>query len=230
MNKEELRQALNETRHREKELEAMCSDAPADPSGRWLPKDHLVHMAWSREHEAKVIEAVRTGKEIPPDVEEGHNDTVYAANRDRPLAEVLSDAHRSCDHLLAAVDACTEEDLKRPHPYRPDRRLFEGTAGDHLGAHLMWCHLDAGDEPAAEAAVRWAWDLSSRISTNPRTNALGAYNVACFYARTGRAADALPLLEQGFRGAPDLKEWSLKDPDIDPIRNDPRVAELLSAS
>lgn len=230
MKKQELRQALIETRQREKELEAMCSDGPSDPSGRWLPKDHLVHMAWGREHEAMVVDAVRTGKEVPPDVAEGHNDTVYAANRDRPLSEVLADAQRSWDLLLAAVDACSEEDLQRPHPHRPARTLFEGSAGDHLGAHLMWAHLDAGDEAAAEAAVRWAWDLSSRTSLNPRTNALGAYNVACFYARTGRAADALPLLKQGFEGAPDLREWSLKDPDIDPIRSDPQVAELLSAS
>lgn len=228
MTKQKLQSALEETRRREAELVAMCSDAPADPSGRWQPKDHLVHMAWARERDAAMIEAVRAGGEVQPDVEEGHNDAVYAENRDRPASEVIADARRSWDLLLAAVAACTEDDLERPHPYRPARKLLDGSPGDHLAAHLMWCHLDAGDEPAAEAAVRWAWDLSSRTTTDPRSSALGAYNVACFYGRTGRVAEALPLLREGFKRAPDLKDWAAEDPDLDPIREDPRIAELLA--
>lgn len=206
----------------------MCSDAPSDPSGRWQPKDHLAHIAWWRERDALLIDAVRTGGELPRDVGEDQNAVIYAATRDQPAARVIADAHRSWDLLLAAIDACTDEDLQRPRPYRSERKLIDGSPGDHLAAHLMWCHLDAGEEAAAEAAVRWAWDLSSRISADPRSNATGAYNVACFYARTGRVVDALPLLRASFEGAPDLKDWALKDPDLDPIRQDPRVAELLA--
>ena len=230
MRKQDLRQALDETRRREAELVAISVDEPADPAGRWHSKDHLVHMAMAREREAALIEAVRTGGEVPPPFEEGHNDEVYAANRDRPAAQVMEDADRSWEKLLAAIDASTDEDLERPHPHHLDRKLVDGSSGDHLAAHLMWAHLDAGNEVAAEAAVRWAWDLSSRMSRDPRSNALGAYNVACFYARMGRVDDALPLLRQGFEGVPDLKDWALKDPDIDPIREDPEVAELLAGA
>jgi hypothetical protein len=230
MRKQDLRQALDETRHREAELVAISVDEPSDPAGRWHPKDHLIHMAMGRERQAALIETVRTGGSVPPPFEEGHNDEVYAANRDRPASEVIEDADRSWKNLLAAVDASSDEDLERPHPHHPDRKLFDGSEGDHLAAHLMWAHLDAGNEVAAEAAVRWAWDLSSRTSTNPRSNALGAYNVACFYARLGRVEDALPLLREGFEGALDLKDWALSDPDLDPIRDDSRVAELLAGA
>ena len=224
MKKEDLRVAVAEARRREAELEAMCTDAPADPSGKWQPKDHLAHMAYFRGRDALRIEAVRAGKQRADGMK---SDEVYAATRNQPAAEVIADARRSWDSYEAVIESCTQEDLNRPHPDRPERKLVDSPA-DHLSAHLMWCHLEAGDEAAAEAAVRWAWDLSLRTSDDTRDKAVGAYNVACFYARTRRVDDALPLLREGFEGAPDLKDWAPKDPDLDPIRDDPRVAELLA--
>jgi hypothetical protein len=182
-------------------------------------------MAYFRARDARVIEAVRAGAEIPTNM---NSDEVYAATRNQPAAEVIADARRAWEAYAAAIESCTEEEMKLKRPDRPESNLVESPA-DHLSAHLMWAHLDAGDEAAAEAAVRWAWELTSRTSEDPRSSAVGAYNVACFYARTNRVNEALPLLKQSLEGAPDLKEWSLKDPDLDPIRDDPRVAELLAA-
>jgi len=226
--KEKLRQALAETRQREGELEDLCSDIPADPAGRWHPKDHLAHIAWHRDRNARLIEAVRTGGELPRNVDEDVNTSIYAATRDQPVAEVIAAARRSWDLLESVIEACTEEEWERPRPYGPPgRKLVDGSPGDHLAAHLMWCHLEAGNENAAEAVSLWARDLSSRTSSDPRTHAVGAYNLACFYARTGQVAEALPLLRESFGVAPDLKDWSHKDPDLDPIRDEPRIVELL---
>jgi hypothetical protein len=226
--KKRLRQALAETRQREAELEDLCSDIPADPAGRWHPKDHLAHIAWHRDRNARLIDAVRTGGELPSTSDEDVNATIYAATRDQPAAEVIAAARRSWDLLESAIEACTEEEWERPRPDGPPgRKLVDGSPGDHLAAHLMWCQLDAGNEKAAEAILLWARDLSSRTSSEPRTHAVGAYNLACFYARTEQVAEALPLLRESFEVAPDLKDWSHQDPDLDPIREDPRIAELL---
>ena len=226
--KEQLRQAVAETRQREGELEDLCSDIPADPSDRWHPKDHLAHIAWHRDRNARLIEAVRTGGEPPPEGDEDVNASIYAATRDQPVTEVIAAARRSWDLLESVIEACTDEELERPQPYGPPgRKLIDGSPGDHLAAHLMWCHLEAGNEKAAEAILLWARDLSSRTSSDPRTQAVGAYNLACFYARTGQVAEALPLLRESFAVAPDVKDWSHKDPDLDPIREDPRIVELL---
>src|SRR5713101_5195159 len=108
--KEKLRQALAETRQREAELEDLCSDMPADPAGRWHPKDHLAHIAWHRDRNARLIEAVRTGAELPPEVDEDVNAAIYAETRDQPVAEVIAAARRSSDLLEAVIEACTEEE------------------------------------------------------------------------------------------------------------------------
>ena len=172
--KEKLRQALAETRQREGELEDLCSDIPADPAGRWHPKDHLAHIAWHRDRNARLIEAVRTGGELPRDVDEDVNTSIYAATRDQPVAEVIAAARRSWDLLESVIEACTEEEWERPRPYGPPgRKLVDGSPGDHLAAHLMWCQLEAGNEKAAEAVLLWARDLSSRTSSDPRATRSG---------------------------------------------------------
>jgi len=227
--KEKFLQAQAETRQREAELVALCSDAPPDPSGRWRPQDHLAHLSSSRERDAELIDAVRTGGEVPADRGEGANDAYYLATRDQSAAEIIAAAEKSWDALETAIHACTEDDLAQPRPYEPNHRRFVDIApGDHFAAHLFWCHLDAGNEKAGEAILRWAQDLSSRTSSDPRNRAVAVYNLACFYARTGQVEEALPLLRESFEGAPDLKGWAHKDPDLEPIRDDPKVRELLS--
>ena len=156
------------------------------------------------------------------------NTAIYEATRDQAAAEVIAGAAESWNLLETVIEACTEEDLGRPRPDEPGRKLVDGSPGDHLAAHIFWCHLDAENEEAAEAILRWALDLSSRTSTDKRTHAVGVYNLACFYARTRRVEEAIPLLRESFEEAPDLKDWSQKDPDLDPIRDDPKVTELLA--
>ena len=228
MIKRNLLDAVTEARQREADLEALCTDELPDPSGRWRAQDHLAHLAWVRERDAKMLDAVRSDGEIPPEFEGDLSAAIYEATRDQAVSTVIANARRSWDLFESAIEACSDEDFERPHPRQQGRKLVDDSPGNHLGAHLMWVLLEKGDEKGAESVQLWARDLSARLFTDARSRGVGSYNLACFYARVGRAADALPLLREGLEDAPDLKEWSLKDPDLDPIRDDPRVRELLA--
>lgn len=225
--KEKLLRAMHETSEKERDLEALCVDAPADPSGRWSAKDHLAHMAGTRERHARVIAAVVAGTEVPPRTE-NLSDVIYASTKDLRVAEVIAQARRAWEHMLAAVESASEADLEKPNPHSPQRTLVDGSPGDHLGAHLMWVYLESGDTAGAESIQRWARDLSIRTQSDARSRAVADYNLACFYSRVGQPDEALPLLRAGIEGDPSLKEWSHQDPDLDPIRHDPRVKELLA--
>ena len=230
--KRTLLEAVAETRRREAELEALCKDAPPDPALRWRVQDHLAHLAWFREHEAMVVNAVGTGSEIPPDLDEStqNADAVYLLTRDQALSTVIANVGRSWDLMEAAIDACSEEDLAGPHPHRKGRRLVDDSPGNHVGAHMMWCYLDAADEAAAEAVQVWAHDLSARTFDDQRSRAVATYNLACFYARVRRPEIAVPMLRDSFEGSPDLKDWAFKDPDLDPIRQDPSFVEMMGVN
>jgi tetratricopeptide (TPR) repeat protein len=177
----------------------LCDDAPR-PAGRWSARDNLAHLAAWRDHAASLLESVRGG-DAPPvessDFDE-QNGQIFEAMRDMNAAEVRADADRSWDKLSAALEACSDADLRQPRPGRPGQEVWEAVPGNahlHLAEHLGYLHAEAGDAAAAEAAALWAHELDNRAFPGVSARALAAYNLSCFYARAGRAAEALPHLE-----------------------------------
>ena len=55
------------------------------------------------------------------------------------------------------------------------------------------------------------------------------YNVACLYSLEGEKERALDLLEQVVRRGFGAREWYAHDPDLDPLRDDPRFARILGS-
>jgi TolB-like protein/Flp pilus assembly protein TadD/tRNA A-37 threonylcarbamoyl transferase component Bud32 len=56
---------------------------------------------------------------------------------------------------------------------------------------------------------------------------LVAYNAACVYTGLGRVEDALRCLEIGLTTGSLQRAWIANDPDLDPLRDDPRFVEIL---
>jgi tetratricopeptide (TPR) repeat protein len=229
--KDELLRAVDEGREREAELEALVVDAPADPDGRWTVKDHLAHVSWWRSRNVQTLDAVRTGGALPPptvDQGEKQNAIVYAQVKDRPAAQVIREARESWAALRRAIADSTEEDLKKPQPRGPEAELWElvpGTIG-HSGTHVWSCLLDAGDEERAMEIARWGADVEARFFNTPEKLADSRYNLACVYARLGRADEAIPLLREALAANPELAAWARKDADLDRIREE--LAPILS--
>ena len=97
----------------------------------------------------------------------------------------------------------------------------------HLGEHLGFWHEAQGDRQAADQAQVWMLAVHEAAFTDPRSLAFGAYNLGCYYARQGRASDALPHIRRSFELHPELKEWARADKDLDPIRDDPEIRAIL---
>jgi TolB-like protein/Flp pilus assembly protein TadD len=54
------------------------------------------------------------------------------------------------------------------------------------------------------------------------------YNVACLYSLEGKLDEALRCLEDALAKGFGSKEWFEKDPDLDPLRGDPRFHALMA--
>ena len=230
--KHRLLETVVEGQKREAELVDMCVDVPADPNGRWSVKDHLAHLSWWRDRNARLLDAVRSGAELPPPVQDdAQNAVIYEQNRDRVAEDVKKDARESWESLRAAVEACSDADLARPHPYAPNFQLWSTVPGNghgHLGQHLMFMYLESGAEDRAEASQLWMHDVDRRAFPDPVDRANADYNLACFYGRVGNATKAVPLLRASFGARPELIPHARTDPDLDRIRDDARVKELLA--
>jgi tetratricopeptide (TPR) repeat protein len=230
--KQRILLTVQEGRVKESELDAVSTDVPANADRRWNAKDHLAHLAWWRDRDARMIDAVRTGGTPPPAVEDdAQNAITYQTYRDRPLGEIREFARTSWDRVIEATAACSEADLIKPHPYSSSNVMWQtvcGVAFDHTGTHLTYWYLETGDVAKAEGAQRWWHDMHMRVAVDARHRAYAAYNLACFYARLGRAGEALPLLRQSFEWRPDLREHAHKDTDLDQIRDNSAVRLLLA--
>ncbi len=230
--RERLLATIAAAREREHELLAMCDDSPPPEPGVWTVKDHLAHLAAWRIYAARVLDAARTGGEAPQreDDLETTNARIYTTNKDKSAEDVKSEARSSYAELEAAITACSEDDLMKPHPRAPGAMLWQvvpGNGHSHLGEHLMFWHLELGDEEAAEVAQQWVHDVNRAEFPEPKAVAQSTYNLGCFYSRIGRADEALFRFKQAFELDPSLKKLAQTDPDLDPIRNQQELTALI---
>ena len=74
-----------------------------------------------------------------------------------------------------------------------------------------------------ERAAQWV----ERAMTVDPDEPIIQYNSACVYVGLRRPDDAIRCLEAALRQGGVLKSWALNDPDLDPLRDDPRFKEIL---
>jgi hypothetical protein len=231
--RDKLLEVLDECRLRERDELVPLIESDARSPG-WTYKDHLAHLSAWRDHAADVLRAARGAGPVPPAIGVEQLDTenarIYAASRDRSAADVVQDAFESYVRLAAELDACSDEVLRGPRPDRPEMetwRVLPGNLETHVAMHLSQLHLEDGDFDAAENTELWAYDVSNRAATDAASRAGSVYNLGCFYARAGLAAPAVERFRTAFAGDLTLLEWARNDPDLDKIRDDPALRQLV---
>ena len=233
--KDRLIRTLEAARVREEALLAVCDDAPSAVAGQWTAKDNIAHLNAWRAYAARAIEAARLGQPIAESAEAGgdldaQNDVIYQAHRGDSAATVLAAVDETYTALIDAIAACTDEDLLRERPGNagPFWRIVPGNGHTHVSQHLSYYYAEHGDPAAAEDAAVWAHTLEVDLFPDPVERAAADYNLACYYGRTDRVAEALPLLASALRSRPDLRTWAAEDPDLDPIRERPEVRAVIA--
>ena len=224
-----LLQTLAASAEREGELHRLCEDLPP-ADAEWGAKDHVSHLSHWRRYAAEVLNAVRTGG-TPPDAADidAVNAAVHAAGRGRSADDVREDARASYADLARAIEDYSDDDLSKARPGRETQawEIVPPNGHLHLGEHLGFWYIAHGDEPAAERAQKWMLEVHEAAFTDPRSRAFGEYNLACYYARQGRSADAIPHIKRSFELHPELQEWARNDKDLDRIRDEPEVIAIL---
>jgi hypothetical protein len=230
---ERLVQSLEAARAKEAVLLDLCDDSPPAEAGRWTVRDNIAHLNTWREHAVHTLDAVRLGKPLEGPANESdldvRNAEIYETHKGDSAADVRAGHAGTYAALIAAVRACSEEDLLRERPGNGGETwlIVPGNGHAHVAQHLSYLAADNGDPAGAESAAKWAHDLD--IELFPEQKPVADYNFACFYARNGHADEALRLLQASLLARPDLRRFALEDADLAPIRDDPRVESLLSA-
>jgi Protein of unknown function (DUF1706) len=226
---------LATAREREQALLDLCDDSPPSDPEQWTAKDNVAHLNTWREHAVRTLEAMRAGRPLEGPLDDRDiddtNAEIYAAHHADTAASVRAAHDMTYAALTAAVAACTDEELRRQRPGNGGEvwRVVPGNGHAHVAQHLSYWYVDRDDPAAAEAAAVWAHDLETGLFPDAEDRAVADYNLACFYARNRYVEEALPLIGSALRAQPDLRAWAAADPDLEPIRTDPRVQSLLGS-
>lgn len=214
----DLAATIEATRRAEREifdaLDEPTLHRPIRP-GDWAPKDFQAHLTAWKARQADRYAALREGRELPPATQEEDemNAAFRAARVDWSWPDVVAEANEVADRLVEEIRAAD------PDALRAADHVIAGTFGNgllHALTHFRWL-LEAGvpiDAARVQAFVDETLSLVSAPSLPDSDRAIGAYDIACFYALTGRPDDARRLLREAFRLSPDLIQFSKTDADL----------------
>lgn len=133
------------------------------------------------------------------------------------------------DYQAAFLAAQSLEALGRPEDARVQleealrvvERHMELNPDDPRAATMRSVSLCRLGRP--EEGLQWA---EKALEIDP-DDAGVRYNVACLYSLEGKADEAIRCLEEAFEHGFRNQEWFEKDPDLHPLRDDPRFQSLL---
>lgn len=159
-----------------------------------------------------------------------HDEISDGAGEHEELYVVLSgSATFTLDGVTKNVPAGSLVFVKDPKVKRSAIADSEGTTVLVIGAKAGEPFEVSQWESSAEALRYWPsqqWDeairlLKLKIEQTPN-NAGMVYNLACAEARSGRTEDAFVSLARALELRPKLVTSAQHDPDLEPIRDDPR--------
>ena len=94
-------------------------------NGTWSVKDHIAHLTfWERVNLLEILKAIEQGTswtdpglESTEEVRDQTNQQVYLQNKDRPLADVLSEFQATHQQVMEYLEKLSEEELKTPYEW-----------------------------------------------------------------------------------------------------------------
>jgi len=198
----------------------------------WSVKDAIAHTATWKGRMAHNLLAVSQGK-APTQVDDydRENEVIFERFREQPWEQVLALAEDSYRSLADQVGAIEEGELgsQTVLPWQEGRALWELVVGNgytHVILHLAECHRNRGDTRRADEVSEAMARSSSELDASPRWQGIVRFNLACHYSLSGEKSKAIRELREALKLNPELIKWSKKDPDFEPIREDPEFQSV----
>jgi hypothetical protein len=211
----------------ERQFAAAAKAEPAHPTG-WPAALLLVHVATWRNQLLNGLQQTDRGEAIaapPEDV-----DTFNAAELARGAGVSLGNAAEQSDVALTELIDLWKTMGDRPFTWYIARTTGEAlirNSYSHPRNHIAEHFIERGDpNPGYQLYEETAAEL--RKAGAPGHTLGGAlFNLAGARVGQGRRHDALRLLEEAMPMRDDLRALAATDPDLEPLRDDPRFKAMV---
>lgn len=184
-----------------------------------------------RERLRNALVDVSQGREFvhPSEEVDELNDSELPAGIGTPLA----DAAARSDLLLGElIDLYSKVGGERPIKWYAAQNTTEAVLRNsytHPRLHMSEYWKENGELDRAGRIWEEAVDELGPAGAPPRFLALARYNLACIEVHRGRHDVAIGLLQEALPDSEILSANAPKDPDLEPLRGDPRFQELIAA-
>lgn len=234
-------QALGRALQSERQLEReFIGSLPHDELTRksdfhsWSGKDLLAHITSWKQQAAMRLRGDPTA--VPDATDEqvnAANAGFFEAHAGQPWEAVRDDAEATHVDLMHEIEVLSDATLDDPHfgGWTSGLPLWRTLASNTLGhsfAHLAEHAIQRRDAAQAVHLATQMVEVMNSMSSDPGYLGAVEYNGACLMARAGETTAALDHLAAGLRARPDLVEWSKKDPDLEALRSDVRLAAMYA--
>src|SRR5260370_14596298 len=214
-------------REAERQSVVEAADESDYPAG-WPAALLMAHIAsWREQLRGALIEASRGEPVSPPPTNvEAFNAVQLAMNAAVPLEE----AGTRADALLGDVIDLWATLGDRPFPWYIAKTTGEALVRNsyaHPRNHLAEHFIERGDRARAYQIYEESARALRQAEAPPTTLGTALYNLACARVGQRRHDEALRLLEEALPMRADIRAGAEANPDLAPLKNDPRFQALL---
>ena len=204
-----------------------AADRDAESSlEKWTAKDNIAHNSHWRKHHAENLLAALEGKTPTRTEDIDHaNEAIYRQYKDQSWEEIETLAKTSCKRMEEALNKLSADDLQRVdfYPWQEDRPLWRYVVGNiytHPILHMADWYGKKGETSRVVEMYQTMTGLLANLDDSPDWMGTVRYNLACSYSLAGDKERAISELGEALKMNPDLTEWSMQDPDFEPIRGE----------
>lgn len=189
----------------------------------WEPKDVFAHLTAWKAHSLQRIQCA-LDDDTSPVIEDidAANEAIFEAYKERDWDIIEAEADQVEEAILERIKRLDHEALTDSERYpwtrgRPLWRLISSDFGHSL-LHLSEEYQKIGDrETSSRLVLRMSADQAN-LSDEPDWQGTVRYNLACYYALSDQAEQAVATLREALQLNPGLSEWSHQDPDLAHLR------------
>jgi tetratricopeptide (TPR) repeat protein len=202
---------------------------------KWSGKTNLAHIVfWMQWRNQQLTAMLNNDESAWPAFDENHdyNRSTFDANVERSWDAVYAEWQAALPTMRSLIGQLSEAQLAEPLHFATmnGTKMWPRIVGITLGhplLHMAGYYLERGDSQHALQMQQLEFDTLADFGDGSH-RAASTYDLACMYARTGNAERALALLPEAFALDAALREWALKDTDLDSLRTLPEFMAMTA--
>ncbi len=198
---------------------------------KWAPRDDVIHCAFYIQQFADRLKWPRDHARADGSDYLKVNDEIWEKHQTESWEEALDFLEKASQAVIEGLEPLSEGELNSNETFtwlgeQPPAQYIVGLIYVHGMMHIQYTLVREGLIDAAIESADKVYRISEKMDSSEVGRGRNLYNRACSYALAGRTDEAIIMVKEALKLAPNLLEWSKQDTDLDSLRDKPEFKAL----